>query len=74
MQTREITIRVTPDAAKVYESASEQERRKLDVLLSLRLNEARGPNRSLNQIMQEASQEAKERGLTEDLLKELLDD
>lgn len=73
MQTREITIRVTPDAAKVYESASEQERRKLDVLLSLRLSEARGPSRSLNEIMQEASQEAKERGLTEDLLKELLD-
>jgi len=73
MQTREITIRVTPNAARVYESASEQERRKLDVLLSLRLSEARGLSRSLNEIIREASQEARERGLTEDLLNELLD-
>ncbi|MFQ5652200.1 MAG: hypothetical protein ACE5IY_19905 [bacterium] len=74
MQTKQITIRVTLDAARVYESASEQERRKLDVLLSLKLCEARGTPRSLNEIMREASQEARERGLTEDLLRELLDD
>ena len=73
MQTREITIRVTPEAANVYESASEQDRRKLDVLLSLRLSEAKGPSRSISEIMSEASEQARERGLTEELLKELLD-
>ena len=38
MQTEEITIRVDPQAARVYRAASEQERRKLDLLLSLRLD------------------------------------
>lgn len=32
------------------------------------------PSRSLQEIMREASEEAKDRGLTEDILKELLDD
>lgn len=74
MQTREITIRVTPEAASIYKSASEEERRKLDALLSLRLSEAKEPYRSLKEIMQEASREAQKRGLTEDILKEILDE
>ncbi len=39
METEKITLRVTPEAARIYQSASEQERRKLDALLSLRLSE-----------------------------------
>jgi hypothetical protein len=74
MQTQELTIRVTPGAANLYQAASEQERRKLDALLSLRLSEISMPSRSLQEIMREASEEAKDRGLTEDILKELLDD
>ncbi len=74
METREITIRVTPVAASIYESASEQERRRLDALLSLRLGEAATPSHSLREIMREASREAQERGLTEDILKEILDE
>ena len=74
METREITIRVTPEAATIYQSASEQERLKLDALLSLRLSEAAEPSRSLKEIMREASREAQERGLTEDMLKEILDE
>lgn len=74
MEIKEITIRVTPEAANIYESASEQERRKLDALLSLRLGEAASPSRSLREIMREASREAQERGLTEDILKEILDE
>lgn len=74
MQTRELIIRVTPGAADLYQSASEQEKRKFDALLSLRLSEFSSPSRPLEEIMREASQEAKENGLTEDILKELLDD
>lgn len=74
METQEITIRVTPYAAHVYQSASDQERRKLDVLLSLRLSEVAQPSRSLEQIMREASEEAQTRGLTPEILKEILDE
>ena len=74
METKEITIRVTSEAAGIYESASDQKRRKLDALLSLRISEATEPNRSLKKIMLEASREAQKRGLTEDTLKEILDE
>jgi len=74
METQEITIRVTPEAATIYQSASEQERLKFDALLSLRLSEAAKPSRSLQELMREASREAHERGLTEDILKEILDE
>ncbi len=74
METKEITIRVTSEAAGIYESASEQKRRKLDALLSLRISEATEPNRSLREIMNEASKEARKGGLTEGILKEILDE
>ncbi len=74
MDTQEITIRVTPDAATIYQSASEQERLKLDALLSLRLSETACPSRSISDIMREASQEAQTRGLTERALAEILDE
>jgi hypothetical protein len=72
MQAHAITIQVTPEAADVYESASEAERRKLDALVSLRLTEARQTSRPIEEIMREASAEARERGLTEDILNEIL--
>ncbi|CAN5192998.1 hypothetical protein BH20GEM2_BH20GEM2_06700 [soil metagenome] len=73
MQTREITIRVTPEAARLYESASEQERRKLDLLLSLQLTQTAQPSRPLEQLMREVSEEAQARGLTPEILNEILD-
>lgn len=42
METQEIKIRVSPQAANTYQSASEEERSKLDLLLSLRLSEIEG--------------------------------
>lgn len=68
METRQIMVRVTAEAAAIYESATEQERRKLDALVSLRLSEAAEPSRSLREIMREASLEVQKRGLTEDML------
>jgi hypothetical protein len=49
MQTEEITIRVDPEAARAFRAASEQERQKLDLLLSLRLHEALHPSDSLQE-------------------------
>ncbi|GJL54327.1 MAG: hypothetical protein NPIRA02_14590 [Nitrospirales bacterium] len=71
METQEITIRVTPKAATIYQEASEQERHKLDALLSLKLSETAQPSRSLEEIMREANQEARASGLTENGLNEI---
>ncbi len=72
MDTREITIRVDAEAAKVYAEASEDEREKIDLLLSLRLSQVTGRSSSLVEIMKETSEAARARGLTERKLDELL--
>lgn len=74
MQTEEITIRVDPEAARVYRAATDQERRKLDLLLSLRLQDAIKPGGSLKEIMQEISRKAQERGLTPEILESILNE
>ena len=47
MQSEEITIRVHPGAARAYRASSEQEQRNLDLLLSLRLQDALRSGESL---------------------------
>jgi hypothetical protein len=74
MATREISIRVSDRAAQVYEQASDEERRRLDALLSMRLTETGRTTRPLEAIMSDIAREAKARGLTEEKLQELLDD
>ena len=72
MNTREITIRVDAEAARAYAAASAEEREKIDLLLSLRLSQVTGPSASLEQVMREISEAARERGLTEERLSEML--
>ncbi|MGH3085899.1 MAG: hypothetical protein ACRDSJ_01110, partial [Rubrobacteraceae bacterium] len=72
METREITIRVGAEAARVYAAASDEERRKIDLLLGLRLGEVTGPSASLEQVMREIGGKARARGITEEKLDELL--
>jgi hypothetical protein len=72
--TEEITIRVDSEAARAYRAASEQDRRKLDLLLSLRLHDALRPNGSLKDLMREISRKAQERGLTPDILQQILNE
>jgi len=72
METQKLTIRVSPHAARVYEAASEEDRRKLDLLLSLKLGEVQRGKRSLEEIMSEISQKAQERGLTPEILESIL--
>lgn len=72
MQTEEITIRVDAEAARAYREAPEQDRRKLDLLLSLRLHDALIPVGSLKELMKEISRKAQERGLTPDILDAIL--
>jgi hypothetical protein len=74
MRTQEITIRVDPEAASVYLGASEEERRKLDLLLSLRLHDVSRPGESLEQVMREIGRRAQERGLTPEILESMFRD
>ena len=64
MQTKTIAIRVNAEVARIFEAASEEQRRKLEVLLSLRLSDATRSKRPLEQVMSEISQNAQARGLT----------
>lgn len=74
MATKKISIRVSDRAARAYETAPPDERRKLDALLSMRLTEAAGSGRSLEEIMSEISRNAQQRGLTPEKLDEILND
>jgi len=74
MQVEEITIRVDFEAANAYRTASEDDRRKLDLLLTLRLKEATRPGSPLKQVMRDIGRQAQERGVTPEILKSLLDE
>ena len=74
MSVEPITIQVEPAAAEAYRALSEQDRRKVDLLLSLRLRDAtRSPYR-LQEIMRDVSRKAHERGLTPEILQSILDE
>ena len=72
--SEEITIRVAPAAANAYRSASEENRRKMDVLLSLRLSDATQSEDSLKELMQEIGRKAQQRGLTPEILQSILEE
>lgn len=70
--TDQITVSVDSDVAELYRSSSSEERRKLDLLVSLRLRDAAESSRSLEDIVREVSRNARRRGLNEEMLKSLL--
>jgi hypothetical protein len=73
MPTATISIEIDPETARAFSEASEEQRRKLKLLLKLRLRELTvNPARSLTQIMDEMGQEAETRGLTPEILESLL--
>ncbi len=67
METRTITIRVNAEVARIFEAASEEQRRKLEALISLRLGDATRSKKSLEEIMSEISRNAQARGLTSEI-------
>ncbi len=74
MATEEITLRVSPAAAEIYRKATPQERLKLEAIVSLQLLNQLQPKRSLDEVIADMSQQAQQRGLTPELLEELLRD
>lgn len=73
MSTRTISLRVSDEAARAYETASEPERRRIEALVTIQLAGSRRPSRSLEEVMGEISRRAQERGLTPEILGEILD-
>jgi hypothetical protein len=67
-----ITIHVDPEVANAYRSAPEAERRKMDLLVSLQLTDFLRSSESLEDVMDEVSREAQERGLTPAILDSIL--
>lgn len=74
LTTETITIQVTPEIAKAFRSASETERRKMELLLNLRLLEVTRARKPLEQVMRETSRSTKAHGLTEEIFNNLLAD
>lgn len=74
METKTITIRVNAEAARIFETVSEEERRKLEALLSLKLSEATRKQKTLEAVMSEISHKAQERGLTPEILDSILNE
>lgn len=72
METKTITIRVNAEAARIFESVSEEDRRKLEVLLSLKLTEATRKKRPLEAVMNDISKKSEQRGLTPEILDSIL--
>ncbi|MYD31391.1 MAG: hypothetical protein F4201_10485 [Nitrospira sp. SB0677_bin_15] len=70
----QITVSVDSDIAKLYRSASDNERRKLDLLVNLRLRDAKESGKSLSDTMLEISRNAQQRGLTPEILQSILAD
>jgi hypothetical protein len=75
MATTAITIHVETEAAKAFAKASPEEQRKIQLLLSLRLQElTTPPGKSLKAVMDEIGARAEARGLTPEILESLLRD
>ena len=72
MQTKTIAIRVNAEVAKIFEAASEEQRRKLEALLSLKLSDAIRRKRPLEEVMNEMSRNAQARGLTPEILDSII--
>lgn len=74
METKPITIRVNADVARIFEAASEEQRRKFEALVSLKLSDATRNTKSLEEVMSEISRNVRSRGLTPEILESILTD
>ena len=72
METKTITIRVNAEVARIFETASEEERRKLEALLSLKLGDVTRRKKTLEAVMHDISQNTQTRGLTPEILNSIL--
>jgi hypothetical protein len=75
MATSPITIQVDEVAARAFSQATSEERRKMQLLLSLRLRElVTKPSKRLQELMDEIGAEAEARGLTPEIVDSIVND
>lgn len=75
MNTATISLQVDDRTARAFAAASDEQRRKLELLLRLRLKElVETPGRSLENLMDQISRHAAEAGLTPEILESLVND
>lgn len=75
MATEIITLRIDPEAARIFELAPAEEREKLQVLLGIWLKELGKVNSgSLKETMDQIGDKAKARGLTPEDLNAILEE
>ena len=67
-----LKLSVDNETAKIYETASMANKKKMQLLLSLWLREFERPSVSPEKLMDNVSRKARERGLTPDILESLL--
>ena len=74
MQNSTITISLDPQTARVYSAARAEEKRKMQVLLSLWLRDLTADELPfLQQVLDEAGRKATARGMTPEILDSLLE-
>ena len=75
MATTTVSFEVDADTARAFSAASAEDRRKLQLLLSLRLRELTARQaRPLQEVIDEIGRSAEARGLTPEILESLLRD
>jgi hypothetical protein len=74
METKPITVRVNLEAAHIFETAPQEQRRKIEALISLKLTQANREKRTLEAVMSDISQKAQARGLTPEILDSILNE
>jgi hypothetical protein len=75
MSTETITLELDSEAARVFKSASTEEREKLKLLLGVWLKEyARADAPSLKEAMDDLGRSAQSRGLTPEALESIIGD
>jgi hypothetical protein len=73
--SQEITIKVSPKVAVAYQNATEQEKKRLQTIVSLFLDRDTSNNHDLlGAIMDQISDQAQERGLTPEILESILNE
>lgn len=75
MNSENITLKIDPEAARIFKTATAEEREKLQVLLSIWLKDlGTSGTKSLKETMDEISATARARGLTSEILDEILEE
>jgi hypothetical protein len=68
----EIKLHVTSEAARVFRTLTREEQLRLETMVSLQLLGMLQPRRPLGDVIADMSRAAQERGLTPELLEEIL--